>query len=253
MEFIIRSAKGAGMFLMFSLFGAGILLALILVYPLVGLLNRFLGPDPSRYQNIQRFLFRIWLWLMSLLGLLRADPPLGRPCPGPAVVVGNHPGLFDVLFLIRDIPDLTVLVKNTLTRFLPIGPLLQAAGFVLSPDLVRISPLESLGKAMDNIRSGYKFQLFPEGTRSPKGGMLHFNAGAFKIASRTKVPLQPVIIRNHPPFLPKGDKWYYPPRETSIIQLDFWEPIPPPQEGREREAARELEQQIRDALGLDKK
>ncbi|MFH1136317.1 MAG: hypothetical protein V1816_09580, partial [Pseudomonadota bacterium] len=85
---------------------------------------------------------------------------------------------------------------------------------------------------------------------SPRGGLRPFNAGAFKMASRIKVPLQPVIIRNDPPFLPKGAKWFYPPRKTSLIRLEFWEPIPPPEPGREREAARELEARIRQALGL---
>ncbi|MFH1138935.1 MAG: lysophospholipid acyltransferase family protein, partial [Pseudomonadota bacterium] len=212
MEIIIRSAKGAGMFAMFVLFGSGILFTLVCILPPVWTLNRVFGYKPSRYQKIQRGLFGVWLWLMGALGLLRSAPSSGRPCSGPAVVVGNHPGLFDVLFLIRDIPDLTVLVKNVLARRLPIGPLLRAAGFVLSPDMVHVSPLESLGKAMENLRAGYKFQLFPEGTRSPRGGLRPFNAGAFKMASRIKVPLQPVIIRNDPPFLPKGAKWFYPPR-----------------------------------------
>jgi 1-acyl-sn-glycerol-3-phosphate acyltransferase len=164
------------------------------------------------------------------------------------VVVANHPGLFDVLFLIRDVPGLTVLVKTSLARKLPLGPVLRDLDYVLVPDHERVGPLDTAEEALEKIRKGRKVLLFPEGTRSPKGSLRPFRPGAFKIARMTGVPVQPVLIRNVPPFMPKEDSWYLPPRVTSLLELTFWEPLPPPERGEERAFARRLEQRYREAL-----
>ena len=108
---------------------------------------------------------------------------------------------------------------------------------------------------VDVLKSGRRFMLFPEGTRSPKGDLLNFKSGAFKIARAAGVPVQPVLIRNIPPFMPKEDKWYYPQYEKSCFEAEFLEPIAAPEAGREMKAAKELEMIFRGHLGLvhDKK
>jgi len=97
---------------------------------------------------------------------------------------------------------------------------------------------------------GYKFMIFPEATRSPKGDLGRFNAGPFMLARLSNVPLQPLFVRNDPPFLPKEDKWYFPPSRVSTLEIEFWEPMAPPPAGQEREFARDLEARYREALGL---
>jgi 1-acyl-sn-glycerol-3-phosphate acyltransferase len=165
-------------------------------------------------------------------------------------VVSNHPGRFDVLFLIRDIPHMSVMVKRALSKSLPLGPLFRAAGYVLSPDYAQGSPLQTLDEATEKIRRGYKFMIFPEATRSPKGGLGRFSPGPFMLARLSNVPVQPVFIENNPPFMPKEDKWYFPSFHASTIQLEYWEPLAPPVAGKEREFANDLEVRYREALGL---
>jgi 1-acyl-sn-glycerol-3-phosphate acyltransferase len=234
---------------MFGLFFVGILFVLFFVFPVTWLMNRFLEEKP-RMQGALRISFSFWLGLLRLLGLLKALPSLGKPYDGPCVVVCNHPGLFDVLFLIRDIPNLSVLVKYTLPRKLPLGPILKASGYVFASDYDRISPLDTAEASIGAIERGSRLQLFPEGTRSPAGGLRPFKTGAFKLSRMTKTPVQPILIRNDPPFFPKEDRWYLPPRETSYLQLEFWSPIMPPAKGEERQYTLELEKRYRDALGL---
>jgi 1-acyl-sn-glycerol-3-phosphate acyltransferase len=166
------------------------------------------------------------------------------------VIVSNHPGLFDVLFLIRDIPRMSVMVKQSLARKLPLGPVFRSAGYVLSPDFGQRGPFQSLDEAIEKIDMGYKFMIFPEATRSPKGDLGRFNAGPFMLARLSNVPLQPLFVRNDPPFLPKEDKWYFPPSRVSTLEIEFWEPMAPPQAGQERAFARDLEARYREALGL---
>lgn len=245
---VARIRKGIFMFFMFFLFAVGILLELLPVLPIIAVLEWFTSHKPSRMQNTHRFFLAIWLGLMRAGGLLAAKPAKGHCYEGPCIIIANHPGLFDVLFLIRDIPRLTVLVKRSLTTWLPLGPIFRSSGYILSPKGSTESPMISLLDAMEKLKSGYKFLLFPEGTRSPRGGLREFKAGAFKIAQKQGIPIQPVLIYNDPPFLPKGDPWYFPAKETSVIQIEFMEPIHIPEEKSIRDVVKEVENLYHRAL-----
>jgi 1-acyl-sn-glycerol-3-phosphate acyltransferase len=248
---LIRGIKGLFMTALLGLFLGGILIELFCALPLIWCLDRIFGSEPDRMQRVHRVLLSFWIRMLRLCGLLRANPTHGKPIDGPCMVVANHPGLFDVLFLIRDIPRLSILVKRTLAQKLPLGPIFRSAGYVLSTDIEENNPLESIIGATEKLRRGYKFLIFPEGTRSPKGGLRKFKAGAFRIARMGKVPIQPVLLRNHPPFMPKEDKWYFPPWQISRLEMEFWEPILPPETGKEKDYAQTLENRYRRALGLE--
>lgn len=249
-EKLSRSLKGLLMLVLFGVFLLGIFFELLISLPVLWVLNRILGPQHYRMQWTIRVLVGLWLFLLRACGLLKASELKGKPVDGPCVIVSNHPGLFDVLFLIRDIPRMSVMVKQSLATKLPLGPVFRSAGYVLSPDFEQRGPFQSLDEAVEKIDMGYKFMIFPEATRSPKGDLGRFNAGPFMLARLSNVPLQPLFVRNDPPFLPKEDKWYFPPCRVSTLEIEFWEPIPPPQAGQERQFARDLEARYREALGL---
>ncbi len=249
-EIFVRGMKGVLMFALFGVFLFGILLELLITSPVLWVVDKFFGPQPCRMQWTIRFLVRIWLFFLGAGGLLKADASKGKPYEGSCVVVSNHPGLFDVLFLIRDVPRMSVMVKESLARNLPLGPVFRLAGYVLSPDFEKRGPLDCLDDAVEKIRMGYKFMSFPEATRSPKGNLGKFNAGPFMLARLSNVPLQPLFVRNDPPFLPKEDRWYFPPSRISMLKIEFWEPIAPPSAGQEKEFAKNLEARYREALGL---
>jgi 1-acyl-sn-glycerol-3-phosphate acyltransferase len=232
-EIFLRSMKGFFMGALFGVFLLGIFFELLITLPVLWVLNRILGPQHYRMQWTIRRLVSIWLFLLRGGGLLKMRGLKGKPFDGPCVIVSNHPGLFDVLFLIRDIPRMSVMVKRSLARKLPLGPVFRSAGY-----------------AVEKIRMGFKFMIFPEATRSPKGELGRFNAGPFILARLSNVPLQPLFVRNDPPFLPKEDKWYFPPSRISTLEIEFWEPIAPPRAGQEREFARNLEARYREALNL---
>jgi 1-acyl-sn-glycerol-3-phosphate acyltransferase len=249
-ETIARTAKGILMGALYGVFFLGILCELFLFLPGISMVNRLFGQQPYRMQWALRTLLKLWLWCLWACRLLVSMPSKGKPAEGPCVVISNHPGLFDVLFLICDIPRMCVMVKRALAKNLPLAPLFRSAGYVLSPDYEHGSPLQSLDEATEKIKRGYKFMVFPEATRSPKGNLGRFSPGPFMLARISNVPVQPVLIKNQPPFRPKEDKWYFPPFRTSTIQLEYWEPLAPPGAGKEREFAMGLEARYREALGL---
>jgi 1-acyl-sn-glycerol-3-phosphate acyltransferase len=237
----LRARKGVTMFFMFFLFAFGIFLELVFILPVIRVLEKFNGYKPSRMQNVHRFFFVIWLGVMRAGQMLKGKPSKGKCFDGPCIIIANHPGLFDVLFLIRDIPRLTVLVKRSLVKWLPLGPVFKSSGYILSPGKRGANPMESLLDAIEKLNLGYKFLLFPEGTRSPAGSLGKFSAGAFKIAQKQGVPVQPVIIRNTPPFLTKGAPWYFPAKEISEIEIEFLDPIDIPGDKNVRDVVKEVE------------
>lgn len=239
------------MTLMFAVFFLGILFELFLVLPVLRLMELFSPAKPEWMQRVHRLLLGLWLRLMRILGLLEVLPTKGRPANRPCVFVANHPGLFDIIVLICAVPRMSVMVKNSLAKALPLGGIIKACGYVLSPDNQSISPLSALYDSVKMIQKGHHFFIFPEGTRSPVGGLYPFKKGPFLLARVANVDIQPVLILNQPPFLPKKAPWYYPPFERSKLELKFWEPIPPPATGEEQTLARELESRYRAALGLN--
>ncbi len=248
---IVRGLKGLYMLAMFGVFGAAIVFG-HLVTPLWLLRDRIAGHDPRRSRRFYRGFIVLWLWLMERGRLLNALPHRGTIMSGPCVLIANHPGLFDILVLIRDVPDMSLIAKQSIRTGLGLGYLFKLAGWVFATGTTDASAaLDTTDRALEQLRDGFKFMLFPEGTRSPRGGLHRFRAGAFKLARAADVPLQPVVIRNTPPFLPHEDRWYYPPYETSTVQLEFLDPLPVPANREERKAAAAAESLFRASLGME--
>jgi len=247
----VRYAKGVYMFFMFAVFEIGILSVFVFAVPLITIYNALGGRDRSLMQRINRFLFGLWLKLLDAGGLFKAVKTKGTIVDGPCVVVANHPGLFDVLVMVRDIPGLSLLAKQSLTALPGLSKIFALAGFIFASSNDDLSAAVQLtNNIVDVLKSGRRFMLFPEGTRSPKGDLLKFRSGAFKIARAAGVPVQPVLIKNIPPFMPKEDKWYYPQYEKSCFEAEFLDPIAAPEAGREMKAAKDLETLFRKYLGL---
>ena len=248
----VRALKGVYMGLMFLLFGVIILFGVLIVVPVLAVVSTIKGLDPGWMQAVNRFSFGLWLKGMELGGLLKLTTVKGKPADRPCVMVANHPGLFDVIELIHLVPRLSLLVKPSLVKKLPLKPIFRASGYVTAPgDAGLKDALHLVEDAVTLLKKGFHFLIFPEGTRSPKGGLGAFKPGAFKIAARAGVPVQPIVIRNNPPFLPHEDRWYFPPARLSLIEIEFLDPVPPPEPGRERSFAASMEALFKESLGLE--
>lgn len=247
---VLRVLKGQLLGLLILTFGVGIVLELTLVLPVVALVNLLRGPDPSRLQQVHARLMGLWLWCLRAGGLLHARPLQGPLHEGPCVVVANHPGLFDVVALIRDIPRMAVMVKPYLARVLPTRAIFRVAGYVLAPGGQSLgASLTAYREARERLEQGYKLMVFPEGTRSPAGALGPFGTGPFRLAREAGVPVQPLLVENAPPFMTHEDRWYLPPRPLSRLQIRALPPVDPPPPGEEKEAAEALRARFAELLG----
>jgi 1-acyl-sn-glycerol-3-phosphate acyltransferase len=199
--------------LSFALFGLGGLLLRVLVFPLLSLCVRAPKARIRLSRGLIRLSFRFFVGIMRTLGVLRYEVSgLDKLDRRGLLILANHPTLIDTVFLIAFVRNADCIVKsglwnNPFTR----GPV-RAAGYVCNdrgPELVE--------DCIASLRGGGNLIVFPEGTRTPRGGGIELKRGAANIAVRGARAVTPVRIGCEPPTLGKGDKWWrVPPRQASF-------------------------------------
>lgn len=193
-------------FSFFQFFTAGVLLGAIF-FPMI----RLFVWSRARYRRLaSRFLgfiypsFLFWMKLAGLISYERRTLPDFVPKDGAFVLVSNHPTLIDVVFLLGWVPRITTTVKAAWLRSWLAGPLMRAADYVPGPGVRGEGEgTPALDRMVAKLEEGRPLIIFPEGTRSPTGGLHRFRRGAFEAAMRAQVPIVPVYIDARPPGLNK--------------------------------------------------
>lgn len=121
-----------------------------------------------------------------------------RPFDKASIIVANHQSIQDLLICILH-PKMIALTKR-LWNTPVVGWLLRYANYM---------PLESFNK--DNIETfksliskGYSIIIFPEGSRSEDLKIHRFHKGAFYLAKKLGVDIQPIVIHGSGYTLPKN-------------------------------------------------
>lgn len=132
--------------------------------------------------------------------------------PGKAVVFcSNHQSNVDPPVLFRALhPRLHVLYKAELRKLPVLGRVLEAGGFVPVQRDDRDAAFASIDRAVDSIRSGNSFLIFPEGTRSRTEALLPFKKGGFVMALKAQAPIVPVAIMGGRDAMRKGSTIVHP-------------------------------------------
>ena len=134
------------------------------------------------------------------------------------VYMANHSSLIDTPALFAYLPyQFRIMAKKHLFYFPFMGWHLWTAGnFPIDQSDAR-KTARSLKAVIEGVRAGKSLAVFPEGTRSPDGGLQEFKQGAFKIALRAGVPIVPVTIIGTSRLLPKGSLAPRPGRVDVVI------------------------------------
>ncbi|MFV0277056.1 MAG: lysophospholipid acyltransferase family protein, partial [Parahaliea sp.] len=220
----------------FSLFGLGALVLGYLVFPLVTLFARDRQTATRRCRYLVHLCFRAFVRFMRSTGVLSWSVE-GRErlaLPGQ-LVIANHPSLIDIVFLIAMLPNASCIVKadlyrNPFTR----GPV-SRAGYVPNN-----SPEQLLDDCVRTLAAGTSLVIFPEGTRSVRGGELRFRRGAAYVWLQANCPLALATISSDPPTLGKGEKWYQIPHRRPHFRLAVKRDIREARKTPEAPSAREL-------------
>lgn len=109
----------------------------------------------------------------------------------PIVYICNHTSLLDILALLALTPKLTVIVKDWVRKNPVFGLLTKFAGFLPISNGIE----ENIEKLKEQVRQGYSILVFPEGTRTATGEIGRFHRGAFLLAEKLGLDIQPMLIR----------------------------------------------------------
>jgi len=223
-KFIRMLATG----LCFICFMTGGVLLTLFVFPVLKILPMSRSKKMSVGLGIMRRCFALFMGIMQWLGPIRSFQVEGLEeirDGGPFLFIANHPALIDVVAILSVLPQCNCIVKGALFNNPFFGGVLRMANYIPN----RNAP-ELMALCEESVRGGRSLMIFPEGTRSPKGGLRSFNRGAAQIALRCRVKVVPIVVTCHPPTLMKGQPWYEIPDEPVQFKLEFQPPLALPEQ-----------------------
>jgi 1-acyl-sn-glycerol-3-phosphate acyltransferase len=185
---------------------------------------RHAGDHDRRAQETLHLAARSYLRFANRLGFFRLVQPGGAELagPGPRLVVANHPSMLDVVVIVALLPQVDCVINASWLGHPFLGRLARAAGHISNDP----GPA-AVAECVRRLASGRTVAIFPEGTRSPAGGLGPFRRGASHVALRSGVDLTPMVFRYDPPALTGGQSWYDSPAERSRVTVQTLEPISP--------------------------
>ena len=141
---------------------------------------------------------------------------------GVCVFVANHTSTADPPAVVGSIPRrVSLLVKKELFRVPIFGAAMRLAGFVPVDRSDSEAAIASVDRAIEFLRAGTSFVVYPEGTRSPDGRLRPFKKGSFVMAIRAGVPVVPISVAGAEKVMSKGRLRIYP----GEIRIKFHPPI----------------------------
>ncbi|TNY18334.1 1-acyl-sn-gylcerol-3-phosphate acyltransferase [Rhodotorula diobovata] len=157
----------------------------------------------GRREDIQWLVARFFLHTTApLLGVrFRVEGADKLETTHPAVLVGNHQTMLDLLYLGAIFPQRTTIMAKRELQWVPIlGQFMTLAKAIFvnrvkREDAIRV--FDQVAKEMK--RRSLSLFIFPEGTRSasPVPSLLPFKKGAFHLAVQAGLPIVPIVCENY--------------------------------------------------------
>ena len=142
--------------------------------------------------------------------------------PGTCLFVANHTSSADAPAVVNAIPRrIAILLKKSLFKYPIVGQAFTLAHFIPVERSKHESAIASLEKAIEAMREGQSFLIYPEGTRSPDGRLQPFKKGAVVMAIKAGVPIVPVACSGAHRIMEKRSLVIHP----GEILVEFLEPI----------------------------
>ena len=158
-------------------------------------IERFKGEEEA-WKYAQE-VFRKWTYFtINIIGMEIEVEGFENIPDKTCVFMGNHQSILDIP-VIRYSTQRTLdfMAKKELAKAPLIGYwITHVKSVTIDRDNVR-EGMKAINQAVNNIKDGYNFTIFPEGTRSKDGKIHEFKKGSVKIATKSKAPIVPVAIK----------------------------------------------------------
>lgn len=140
----------------------------------------------------------------------------------PAIFILNHQSNVDMFIAIKLIrKNVTGIAKKELQMMPVIGQLMQMTGVIFIDRKNKEKAIEAMKPAVDALKGGTSFIIFPEGTRSKSYKLGAFKKGAFHLAMQAGVPLIPIVLQNAHDAMPRGSNVFRP----AAVKVNILPPI----------------------------
>ncbi len=203
--------------LSFSLFGIGGLVMALIWFPFIGIFIR----NPDKRAEIAQLsvhkIWRIYIEIMRLLGVLTYDIDCAEQLRNArgTVVVANHPSLIDIVFLMAFMRRTRAVVKKGVWNNPFMSGVVKACNYI--PNLG--DPKQLISDCADALREGANLCIFPEGSRTPEHQKAVYQRGFAHIALDADAPILMISITVTPPTLRKHEPWYSIPLSRPHFQI----------------------------------
>lgn len=184
------------------------------------LLDRFFVPG-KRIDRLARFVCRLGT---RSVGIRVEQRGLERLAEGQNYLIAlNHVSLLDTPVLVQSVPVYARTFQDIAHFKIPIyGRFVRLMGQVPVQRGNRELNQRAHAEALQMLRQGHSFAVFPEGHRTRDGRLGPFYLGGFRLAIEAGVPVLPCVSRGLRDLCP-AKEWRMRPGRVEVI---FGEPIP---------------------------
>jgi len=120
------------------------------------------------------------------------------------VFISNHASNLDPPALCLAIPQtLRFIAKRSLAKVPIFGQALKLGRIILIDRSDNQKAVETINKAIKDLKDGISAFFFAEGTRSPDGMLQDFKKGGIMVALKTKLPIIPITVVDSFKLLPR--------------------------------------------------
>lgn len=146
------------------------------------------------------------------------------PADSPVLYVANHESFFDVILTLTKLPGMICFVAKKAFRKIPIFAQALELYNTLFIDRDDIKQgLQTILKAIENVKAGMSVFIFPEGTRSRDGKMNDFKEGSMKISVKSGCQIVPIAISNSANVFEN----HFPKLAPVPVVVEFLDPVDP--------------------------
>ena len=165
-------------------------------------LARLMG-SPALLYGLGRFGIRVALFLSGTRIVVEGRHLLGDH--RNTVIVANHVSHLDAPVLLQALGvDFRAVAKKEVFYVPGFNSVLRFAGFIEVDRADRAQATRAIARAVDALKGGACFLIFPEGTRSRTGQLGPFKKGGFVVAMDAGSRIVPVALEGTRALMPRG-------------------------------------------------